>query len=201
MGLSFQVPLALKGQMLGFAIAADGSKVYAGSIEDGLLVAPRGADGGLAFHKASSIPVQCLASHGSELWACSSPASGFFVGVSIDEGAHFTARVPLADLPRPVTCALDPQGPFACGAGANASQCSGETFQAECATLGGCGEDAAASDRSGAPDLTADGSAQAMRAPLASCGCSLVPREGPIERGVACAAAAIALCRKRRRSD
>jgi hypothetical protein len=204
-GRSFQVPLALTGQMLGFAIAADGSMVYAGSIEDGLVVAARDggddAERGLAFHKASSIPVRCLATHGSELWACSDPSSGFSVGVSIDEGGHFAARVPLSNLPRPVTCASNPQGPFACGASANASQCSGETFQAECATLGGCGEDAATSDRSGAPDLTADASEQAARAPSTSCGCSLVRGEGPTDVGAACAAAAIVMCWRRRRSD
>jgi hypothetical protein len=201
-GRSFQVPLALSGQMLGFAIAEDGGKVYAGSIEDGLFVAPRGdADAGLAFHKASSIPVQCLATHGSELWACSGPPSGFSVGVSTDDGAQFAVRLPLADLPSPVDCAPESQGPFACGASANASQCGGATFQAVCATLAACGDDAAMSDGSGAPSLTGDASAQAVRAPMASCGCSLVHRNVPAEVGVACAAAAIAWRRGRRRSD
>jgi hypothetical protein len=188
--------------MLGFAIATDGSTVYAGSVEDGLFVAPRGdGDGGLAFHKASSIPVQCLATLGSELWACSDQAKGFSAGVSMDEGAHFAARLPLSDLRSPVPCAPDPQGPFACGASANASQCGCATFQTVCATIGGCAEDAAASDGSGAPDLAANASAQAVRAPLASCGCSLVRDEGPTDVRVACAVAAVAMCRRRRRSD
>jgi len=125
-GRSFQLPLALTGPMLGFAIAADGSKVYAGSLEEGLLVAPRG-NGALTFHKASSNHVQCLATRGSELWVCSDEAGGFSVGVSSDDGAKWAPRLPFGDLPRPVTCAPDLRGPFACGASANASQCSGET--------------------------------------------------------------------------
>jgi len=199
-GRSFQVPLAFTGPMLGFAIAADGSRVYAGSPEDGLLVAARGdADGGLAFHQASSIHVQCLASRGSELWACSDEASGFSVGVSVDDGARFAPRLLSGDLPSPVACAPDPRGPFACGASANASQCGGNAFDAVCTTLAGCRQDAGASDGSGAPGLTADASAQAVRARLASCGCSVAAGDSSTEVGAACTLAALAVRRRRRR--
>jgi photosystem II stability/assembly factor-like uncharacterized protein len=219
-GRSFQVPLALTGQMLGFAIAADGSRVYAGSIEDGLLVAAAagGADGGFAFRKTSSIPVRCLATRGGEapeLWACSDPASGFSVGVSTDDGARFAPRLRQDGLSSPVACAPSAQGPFACGATANASQCSGATFEAVCMALGGCGPDAGSAapiDSGGAGDdddasaggarrLTGDASAQLLRAPTPSCGCTTVPGGGGTEIGAACAVTAIAVRRRRRRSD
>jgi hypothetical protein len=201
-GRSFQVPLAMTGQMLGFAVAADGGKVYAGSLEDGLLVATGGdASGGLSFHKASSIHVQCLATRGSELWACSDEAGGFSVGVSVDDGVQFAARLRSGDLPSPVACAPDPQGPFACGASVAASPCS-DAFEAVCETLAGCVQGRAASDGSGAPSLTANASAQAIRAPVSSCGCSLASGEGVgagIGVGAVCALAAIAVGRRRRR--
>ncbi len=215
-GRSFEVPLALTGQMLGFALSADGTEVYAGSIEDGLLVAPAAGDAGgaLAFRKTSSIHVQCLATRGPELWACSDTASGFSVGVSMNDGAEFTPKLQQSGLSSPIACAPNAQGPFACGATANASQCSGETFEAVCATLGGCGPDAGLDDSSdsggasvgdanaaGAPRLTADASAQLVRAPSASCGCTMVPGRAATEVGVACAIAAVAMRRRRRRSD
>jgi hypothetical protein len=71
-GRSFQVPLTFVGPMMGLALAPDGAHVYAGGPEDGLFVAAArdGADAGLAFVRASSVPVQCLATRGAELWAC-----------------------------------------------------------------------------------------------------------------------------------
>ena len=198
-GRSFQVPLAMTGQMLGFAVAADGGKVYAGSLEDGLLVATGSdAGGGLSFHKASSIHVRCLATRGSELWACSDEASGFSVGVSVDDGVQFAPRLRSGDLPSPVACSTDPQGPFACGASDSGSQCGGE-FESVCETLAGCVQGATASDGSGAPSLTANASAQAIRAPVSSCGCSLAASGGSGEVCAVCALAAIAVRRRRRR--
>ncbi len=217
-GQSFEVPLALTGQMLGFALSADGTEVYAGSIEDGLLVgsaAGVAADvaGALAFRKTSSIHVQCLATRGPALWACSDTTSGFSVGVSVDDGATFTPKLRdlgESGLSSPVACAPNAEGPFACGATANASQCTGETYESVCTLLGGCGPDAGPDDASdsrgasegdasaaGAPRLTADASAQLVREPRASCGCTMVPGRGTTEVGVACAVAAVALRRRR----
>ncbi len=224
-GRSFQVPLTLTGQMLGFAIAPDGSKIYAGSVEDGLFVgataspsasAGAGGDGGsgnFAFRKVASIHVQCLATRGTELWACSDASSGFAVGVSTNDGSQFAPRLQLDGLASPIACAPSAQGPFACGAVANASQCGGAAFQAVCSTLGGCAGDAdAGADANagagagadaggGAPGLTSDASTDALRTPTPSCGCSVVPGDGSTEIGVVGALAAVAARRRRRRSD
>jgi MYXO-CTERM domain-containing protein len=215
-GRSFQVPLTLTGQMLGFAIAPDGSKVYAGSVEDGILVGATagtgtgedGGDGNFAFRKVSSIHVQCLATRGTELWACSDASSGFAVGVSTNDGSQFAPRLQLDGLASPIACAPNAQGPFACGAVANASQCVGAAFQAVCTTLGGCagadadaGAGAGTGADGGAPGLTSDASTEALRTPTPSCGCSAVPGDGSTEIGAVGALAAVAARRRRRRSD
>jgi hypothetical protein len=202
-GRSFQVPLTLTGQMLGFAIAPDGSKVYAGSIEDGLLAGAATSDAGLAFHRVSSIHVGCLATRGGELWACSDEPSGFSVGVSTSDGAQFASRLQLDGLTSPIACASSAQGPFACGgATANASQCAGAMFEAVCATLGGCGADAGSTEGGEAPRLSADGSAARVSfTPSPECGCRMAPHNGSSEIGALCVLAGAAARRKRRRND
>jgi DNA-binding beta-propeller fold protein YncE len=119
--------------MLGFALSPDGSKVYAGSVEDGLFVGDRAT---LSFVHKSSIQVQCLAARANELWACANQRSGFAAGVSTDDGAHFAAKLTPDKLVGPIACAANPQGPLACGADANASQCSGAPYQQLCFTFG-----------------------------------------------------------------
>jgi hypothetical protein len=110
----------LSGELLGFALSPDGSKVYVGSQESGLWV---GSAADLKFHKTSSIIVQCLATHGRELWACSAAVSGFIAGVSTDDGATFTAKLPLIGaLAGPIACTPNPKR-AACGTMANSSQC------------------------------------------------------------------------------
>ena len=67
--------------MLGFALSSDGSKIFIGSNEDGLLMA-EASD--LVFHRQNAkIHVQCLATRGNELWACA-PAVDGFVGGRVD---------------------------------------------------------------------------------------------------------------------
>jgi photosystem II stability/assembly factor-like uncharacterized protein len=110
----------VSGELLGFALSADGAKVYVGSQESGLWV---GSVADLKFHKTSSIIVQCLTTHGRELWACSAAVSGFVAGVSTDDGATFTAKLPLIGaLAGPIACSPNPKG-AACGTTANSSQC------------------------------------------------------------------------------
>jgi hypothetical protein len=127
-GMAF---LGLTGQMLGLAVSEDGSKIYIGSVEDGLWSADTSD---LAFHKVSPIIVQCLATHGSELWACSAAVSGFVAGVSTDGGKTFTSKLPLVGtLTGPISCAPNPLGGAACGQKTNSSQC-GTPFQTFCNT-------------------------------------------------------------------
>jgi MYXO-CTERM domain-containing protein len=228
-GQSFQTVLSLPGSMLGFALSPDGSKVYAGIEKGGLFAASRDAllaaadaGGGLvpvtvgdaggsasgAFRQTSSIHVQCLATRGTELWACSDEASGFVAGVSLDDGVAFTPKLHLNGI----------AGPIACGADATAAQCSGAAFQQLCQVLKGCGDggsvEAGAAD-AGAPDAgavdasigstTPDGSApDAGSAPVgeygahgSSCGCSAVGG-GHAVGLVAAIGAAIAVWRRRR---
>jgi hypothetical protein len=119
-GMAF---LGVTGQMLGLAVTEDGSKIYIGSVGDGLWSADTSD---LAFHKVSSIKVQCLATRGSELWACSAAVSGFIAGVSTDGGKMFTSKLPLVGtLTGPIACAPNPSGGAACGQTTNASQCGG----------------------------------------------------------------------------
>jgi hypothetical protein len=213
-GRSFQTLLSLPGSMLGFALSPDGSKVYAGIEKGGLFVAPRNAleavpDGGgslaavgdagglafLAFRQTSSIHVQCLATHGAQLWACSDEASGFVAGVSLDDGATFTPKLHKNGVAAPIGCAAD----------ATAAQCSGPPFQQLCQLLKGCadGGDVEAGASDAGDDATSDASAPdaASEAPDedagpsasgSSCGCSTVGggRAAGLMAAIAAAAAA-----------
>jgi hypothetical protein len=195
-GQSFDVALAFaqldggvaaSGQMLGFALSPDGSKVYAGSAE-GLYVAPRAslADAAGAFTKVASIHVQCLATRGSELWACSDEVSGFVAGVTNDDGMTFTPKLHLDGVASPLSCAAD----------ATAAQCSGAEFQQLCATLGGCANDDGGADAAdaGAPPPPPTGKS--------SGGCSLLGGTGApwtLCAGAAAGLLAAAARRRRRR--
>ncbi|MDB4998890.1 MAG: BNR/Asp-box repeat domain protein [Myxococcaceae bacterium] len=95
--------------MLGFALSADGSKVFVGGT-DGLFVA---SSTDLAFTQRSPIQVQCLTVAGDVLYACSAESSGFILGASTDEGATFTPKLHLHTV----------RGPLACPAGSTAAQC------------------------------------------------------------------------------
>jgi len=194
-GQTFQTALVLPGSMLGFALSPDGSMVYAGIEKGGLFAATRdgllaAADAGTpvavtvgdaggstspAFQQTSSIHVQCLATHGSELWACSDEVSGFIAGVSLDNGTTFTPKLHIHDI----------EGPIACAADASAAQCTGAAFQQLCQTLRGCGGDggmdasASVSGDGSAPDGAVEAApedAGSMKNPShgSSCGCSTV---------------------------
>jgi photosystem II stability/assembly factor-like uncharacterized protein len=108
-------------EILGFALSPNGSKVYAGSKQEGLFVA-KTSD--LVFRQTSAIHVQCLATRGSELWACSDAVSGFIVGESTDDGVTFTPKMrTVTSLSGTIACESNPGGPLACGASVNGSQC------------------------------------------------------------------------------
>lgn len=162
-GLSFQAVLTLTGEMLGFALSPDGSKIYAGSEIDGLFVGDRSS---MTFvHQQSivlgteagsgDIHVQCLAARAGELWACADEPSGFIVGVSTDEGATFSPKLHLNGVEAPIACASGTPISLACSASANGSQCKGAPFTNLCAAVG-CSPSASQPARS------------------AACGCSLV---------------------------
>ncbi|HEX8794327.1 MAG TPA: hypothetical protein VF765_25460 [Polyangiaceae bacterium] len=125
-GQTFQSSKQLTGQMLGFALSPDGSKIYIGSIEDGLFVGDRAT---LTFVNTNpQIHVQCLATQGNDVWACSDEPSCFVAGVSHDDGKTFTAKMHLLSI----------QGPIQCAAGAQANMCAGMPFAGLCSNVGAC---------------------------------------------------------------
>ena len=190
-----QSSAALTGEFLGFALSADGSKVYAGSPDGGLFVANR-AD--MNFKHVSDIRVHCLATRGNELWACSEQQNGFLIGVSTDDGKSFTTKLPsILALCGPIVCDPEPGGPLGCGADANASAC-GASYQTFCDTYAGqitppCGTCPGADAGVEDPGLAARPSGSS------SCGCSAVGGRGSIA-GLAGLAALAAVAGRRRRA-
>ncbi len=209
----FEVPppagasLSVTGEILGFALSPEGSKVYAGTKEAGLFVASK-AD--LTFVKTSSIHVQCLATRGSELWACSDAVSGFVVGVSTDDGATFTAKLPtITSLAGPLACGAEAGTSLACGATANGSQCV-DSFNLFCETDDVSGRCVGGEPRdSGSPDAGGAMGADAAVAPAAnahdtsvsrsSCAFSAPGSEGSASGAALCTVCAFALRRRRLR--
>lgn len=107
-GQSFTTVLTLP-LILGFALSADGSTVYAGGPSSGLHVAAR-AD--YQFAKRSDVAVQCLAKSGTKLFSCSDEklppdAFKFILGESDDDGATFASRLHMNGLRGPLACAAD----------------------------------------------------------------------------------------------
>jgi len=142
-GKTFQVPLSLDDEMAGFALSQDGATVYAGGPNAGLYA---GAAADLVFTPVlqqapdggtRSIHVQCLATHGTDLWACSDEPSGFVAGVSQDGGKTFTPKLHLTTI----------LGALSCPAGTAGAACSATDFDANppynpfgslCTNLGVC---------------------------------------------------------------
>ncbi len=181
----------LQGDMLGFALSQDGSTVFLGGPNDGLLAASKSD---MQFAKRSSVQVQCLVVQGSILYACSNEASGFIVGSSSDQGATFT---PLLHL-----CAV--RGPLACGATSTVTtQCAAnwaaqqEALGGPCAMDGGVlpAGDAGSSSGSGGSGGGSSGGGK-------SGGCALGPGAGgagAIAGTLATVAAFVLSARRRRR--
>ncbi len=146
-GRTFRTALTFVGPMQGFALAPDGSRVYAGGPEDGIAEGAPGADGGLAFTKIATTPVTCLATRGAELWACTDTAGGFAVATARDGGA-WSPEVVFADIAGPIACA--PGASIRACDGADASACGAPAFDQLCGTIGGCAD--AGPDGGGDPD-------------------------------------------------
>lgn len=87
--------------LLGFALAEDGGRVFVGA-KAGVSYAPAPA---FSFAKGSSTEIQCLAMHGSTLWACSTDQTGFLVGSSRSGGRTFDPKLRLDEIKGPLECA------------------------------------------------------------------------------------------------
>jgi hypothetical protein len=188
------------GEMLGFALAPDGSEVYVGSENDGLWAA---SSNDFAFRQRSSIPITCLATRGAELWACSVGTGGFVLGASSDDGVTFTPKLStVGALTGPRACAPDVSG-AGCGASQNASQCVVEWDQF--CTSFPCGVDGGGFDGSGIDGASSPLSEAAPSPPRASsCGVAGAPRprssgDGPSLLVVAVGVAAASVRGRRRR--
>jgi MYXO-CTERM domain-containing protein len=214
--MTFQLPnvqatdFVAAGEALAFALTPDGSKVYIGTIEDGLWSAFR-TD--LTFAQVNPrIHVQCLAARqattGPELWACSDEISGFVIGKSTDDGTTFKTMMPtLTSLSGPIACSPEGQTSAACFTDANASACSCPVYQMLCTTFEtsaclGCGFDAAAPPVGDAGDSGVEGGVE-REAPVivqssSGCGCSVAGGGGAAGFAALWAVAATALRRRRR---
>lgn len=137
--------------MLGFALSQDGSRVYLGSIADGLFAADASS---LSFAKVSSLEIQCLATHAGTLYACANEANAlaqtgasFILGATTNEGASFSPVLAFATIHDPIDCP----------AGSSAAICGSQWP----ALVDQLGIDAGAPD-GGAPDASTSS---------AGCGC------------------------------
>jgi uncharacterized membrane protein YgcG len=125
-GQTFMSSKQLMGQMVGFALSPDGSKIYLGGVGDGLWVGDKAT---LTFVQTNSlVHIQCLATQGTDLWACADEPSCFVAGVSHDDGKTFTAKMHLLSI----------QAPLQCPADSGAAFCSGPPFVSLCSNVGAC---------------------------------------------------------------
>jgi MYXO-CTERM domain-containing protein len=226
---TFQVAFSLQDQMLGFALSQDGTKVFLGGENTGLYVASstdlmftsvlqQQPDGGTKM-----IHVQCLATRGTELWACSDEVSGFVVGVSEDDGVTFTPKLHLLGIAGAVSCPATtsssictetnnddeiPYNPFGSlcsqlGACYDASPLP--AFTVACDEAGACGPTASSSGGSssggGGSSGGSDGGGPAgTGSPTkSSCGCSMVGGSGAAGALVGVGLGLLAARRRRRR--
>lgn len=100
-GATWKVIFKGQGPMLGFALSADGAKVYIGGPRDGIQVA---GTTDFAFAQKSKIETQCLALASDGLWACSNEKSGFIIALSKDEGATFEKQTHFCSIQGPLDC-------------------------------------------------------------------------------------------------
>jgi len=134
---SFDVPeagYAIVGELQGFALSQDGTKVYVGTKESGLWMA---SASDLQFEQTNSkIHVECLATRpgsSNELWACSDAVSGFVAGVSTDDGATFTSKLcSVTGMTGVVACPANPSGPVGCAADGNAAAVCMDSYNTVC---------------------------------------------------------------------
>ena len=176
------------GQLLGFALSPDGSRVYLGGPTDGLLAADTTE---LHFEQTSTIAVRCLTSSGATLFVCSTEESGFTVGATENEGATLTPLLTYATIRGPLTCPSDASAAVCPAFWSNQRAALGVTAGGGSANISDSGNSEAGA---GAPTSIEP------RAGSHSNGCSL-PRNFSEDRGLVYLAAAIAAWAARRRTS
>ncbi|HEY6460115.1 MAG TPA: exo-alpha-sialidase, partial [Polyangiaceae bacterium] len=221
---TFQQPFAMPqgDQMEGFALSSDGSKVWVGGPNAGLFSA---STSDYAFSQISTIHVECLATHGSDLWACSDEPSGFIAGVSQDGGKTFTAKLHLTTIAGAMACPptttagalctttdydaeipYNPFGSLCTNLGACYEAGTPQPLTIACDEAGACGPTSTSSSGGSGSSGSGSGSGGAGgdagsdgNAKSSSCGCSVVGGGGAAGALFGLAVAAIATRRRRRR--
>lgn len=130
-GQSWRVLYKGIGPLRGFALAADGARVFVGGPKDGIRVA---STTDFQFRQTTTIEVQCLALSTDGLWACSNEKSGFIVGLSKDDGVTFEKKTHFCDIKGALDCPV--------GTSTN-TECTGR-WPAQASLLGCDGDDAGA---------------------------------------------------------
>jgi MYXO-CTERM domain-containing protein len=208
---TFTLAFQATGPLLGFALSADGSKVFTGGPFDGVQLASTTADSGtsLSFSKQSATAVSCLTWAGDMLYACirvPGTTALQHVGTSTDDGVTFDATSYFGCF----------TGPLACPGSGIATQCNSALLNAR-GTLGQCpgdagvgpdassnGADAGSEDAGGPPEdatLPPPDAADAgvpPTSPRAGCSCEAGQTAGAMG-GLSASLLFVALARWRRR--
>jgi photosystem II stability/assembly factor-like uncharacterized protein len=158
----------LQGDLLGFALSPDGSRIAIGGPADGLLVCDTINH---AFQPASSLSIRSLTWAEAGLYASLNELTdGMTVGLSTDEGKTFSPVHHMAEM-----CLID------CPAATSAALCV-ESWPVIAATLGAdvtCGQGSSSSSTASATSSGgATGSAPPPEGP-GSCGCRLAEPQSP----------------------
>ncbi|HEX7664796.1 MAG TPA: hypothetical protein VF407_09805, partial [Polyangiaceae bacterium] len=136
-----------------------------------------------SFTQKSSIQVQCLATSGTRLYACSVESSGFVVGASDDDGTTFAPLLHLNTL----------RGPLACPSGSSGSICVSD-WPSVAANLG--------ENLDGGSTVDAGTSGPAPTSKGSGCGCDLAAdktKSAGAAAAVAAALTALVIRRKKKR--
>ena len=193
-GKSFRTIFNAAGPLAGFALTADGKRIYVGGPRDGLHAA---STSDYKFQQKSKTEIACLALNQDGLWACSTERSGFVVGLSPDEGATFQAKLHFCDIRGPLACAVGSTTHTECSLGGTTSTAA-PPWPAQRVTLG-CGTSDVDSGADGGPGRDASSNAGDPGG-MDGGGCSFrAPSPTPFAALVAGVAATIALLRRRRR--
>jgi len=113
-GRSFREVARTAGPMFGFALSADGSRVWVGG-SDPRDPLRRSTDGGDTFAAVSALRALCLRWHPSGLYACAPyTTSPFALGRSSDEGVSFAPLLRFESLAGPPSCAPGTRGAGLC---------------------------------------------------------------------------------------
>ena len=173
------------GKLKGFALSPDGTTVLVGGDKDGIW---RAASATLDFEKVSDVAVECLTWFGADVYACASEfRDGFTIGVSVDEGATFTA---MHHLP----CV---RGPLACDPASTVATVCGGAWPPIAATL----DWASCNGQGGGSAISSGGAPPSPEAETGEgCGCRTAPVAPRTALALGLCLAALILRIRRRRS-